>query len=82
MSTAKTRDSKKSEQRKAHSFEDAKAEIDRKCNLYPGYREVVEDVRDVLHFLGDRNTMSSFDMDHKHRQPGAANKTPLDDVGH
>ena len=69
MSTARTRTSRKEEQRKAHTFEDAKAEVDRKCNLYPGYRAVVEDVRSVLRLVENRRPMSAFDMDHSVRPP-------------
>ena len=64
MSTARTRTSRKEEQRKAHTFEDAKAEVDRKCNLYPGYRAVVENVRGVLRSVESHRTMSAFEMDH------------------
>lgn len=81
MSTKKTHT--KGTHRWDHTYEDAKAEIERNCELHPGYRGVVDNVRDVLHYLGNRNTMSAFDMSYAHRgDTNTANQSPLDDVGH
>jgi hypothetical protein len=67
MSTPQTRISRKEEQRKSHvNFDTAKQDVERKCNLYPGYRAVVENVRDVLKTLDTRRVISVFDMDHGH----------------
>lgn len=79
MSKAQTSTGKKEEQRKSHqNYDAAKADIDHKCDLYPGYREVVEDVRDVLQFLGSRTHLSAFDMEHK-TTPRSRTPLPLDD---
>ena len=44
----------------------AKDDIEKKCQLYPGYKDSVERVRGILRYLGDSNAMSAFDMDFSH----------------
>jgi hypothetical protein len=48
---------------------EAKADIEKKCALYPGYKASVEHVRGMLRYLGGRNAASAFDMDFNHTPP-------------
>lgn len=47
----------------------AKDDIEKKCQLYPGYRASVEHVRGMLRYSGERNAASAFDMDFSHTPP-------------
>lgn len=70
MSTAQTRTSVQEEQRKSHRhYNIAKADVEKKCQLYPGYQLVVEGVKEVLQSLEASRSTSAFDAVYAHRAP-------------